>query len=106
MAGGSQIIISSDGITIITPREFKVRAGQHIFKGGQKVSVNLPLLPETQQNSLTYQFVDDDDKPYAFTKYIAYYQNGHEVSGVTDKDGWTSTLYSTDPQEVKIHLEI
>ena len=32
MAGGSQIIISSDGITIKTPREFKVFAGQH--RGG------------------------------------------------------------------------
>ena len=31
MAGGSQIIISSDGITIKTPGEFKVFAGQHIF---------------------------------------------------------------------------
>ena len=36
MAGGSQIIISSDGITIKTPREFKVFAGQHIFQSGNK----------------------------------------------------------------------
>jgi len=34
VAGGSQIIINKDGITIITPREFKVHAGQHIFKSG------------------------------------------------------------------------
>ena len=33
MAGGSQIVINSNGITITTPREFKVHAGQHIFTG-------------------------------------------------------------------------
>ena len=34
MAGGSQIIINKDGITILTPRKFEAKAGQHIFKGG------------------------------------------------------------------------
>ena len=36
MAGGSQIIISSDGITIKTPREFKVSLGNTYFKAGNK----------------------------------------------------------------------
>lgn len=45
MAGGSQIIISSNGITIKTPNEFKVFAGQHQFQSGQKVTYEIPLLP-------------------------------------------------------------
>ncbi|MFW2074903.1 hypothetical protein ACG9Y7_15900 [Acinetobacter gerneri] len=106
MAGGSQIIINKDGIKIITPTKFEVKAGQHLFKRGEKVSVNFPLLPETQQNSLRYRFIDDDSIPYANTKYTAYYENGREVKGVTDKDGFTQTLYSSNPQELKIHLEI
>ena len=40
MAGGSQIIISSNGITIKTPGEFKVFAGQHKFESGAKVNMN------------------------------------------------------------------
>ncbi|MCU4493603.1 hypothetical protein KTI63_14205 [Acinetobacter guillouiae] len=106
MAGGSQIIINKNGITIITPAKFEVKAGQHIFKSGEKISLKIPLLPENQQNSLRYRFVDDDSAPYANTKYTAYYENGREVKGVTDKDGWTNTLYSSHPQEIKIHLEI
>ena len=39
MAGGSQIIISSDGITIKTPGEFKVFAGQHIFNEASVASL-------------------------------------------------------------------
>jgi len=46
MAGGSQLIISKDGITFITPREFKVHAGQHRFKSGEKVS--MPISPLQQ----------------------------------------------------------
>ncbi|MFW2013148.1 hypothetical protein [Acinetobacter bereziniae] len=47
MAGGSQIIISSDGIIIKTPREFKVFAGQHKFENGAKVNFSLPILPKS-----------------------------------------------------------
>lgn len=47
MAGGSQIIISSDGITIKTPKEFKVFAGQHKFESGAKANVLLPILPKS-----------------------------------------------------------
>ncbi|MDC5258451.1 DUF2345 domain-containing protein [Acinetobacter baumannii] len=52
MAGGSQIIISSDGITIKTPKEFKVFAGQHIFSGPSVASLKSThiqhLLPSDQ----------------------------------------------------------
>ncbi|WP_332605102.1 hypothetical protein [Acinetobacter sp. ESBL14] len=46
MAGGSQIIISSDGITIKTPNVFKVLAGQHTFNSGAKASAAIPMLPK------------------------------------------------------------
>ena len=35
MAGGSQIIINKNGITLITPAKFEAKAGQHLFKGGK-----------------------------------------------------------------------
>ncbi|WP_111886108.1 hypothetical protein [Acinetobacter sp. CFCC 11171] len=37
MAGGSQIIINQDGITIITPAKFEAKAGQHLFQSGAQV---------------------------------------------------------------------
>ena len=46
MAGGSQIIINKNGITLITPAKFEAKAGQHLFKGGTKVDTKLPFLPE------------------------------------------------------------
>ena len=106
MAGGSQIIINQEGIKIITSGKFEAKVGQHIFKNGARIALNIPLLPENQQNSLRYRFVDDDLIPYTNTKYTPYYENGREVKGVTDKDGFTKTLYSSNPPELKIHLEI
>lgn len=47
MAGGSQIIINKDGITIITPAQFEAKAGQHLFKGGSISTLELPILPKS-----------------------------------------------------------
>ena len=44
MAGGSQIIINENGITIITPAKFEAKAGQHLFEGGEHVLSALPKL--------------------------------------------------------------
>lgn len=44
MAGGSQIIINKNGITFITPSKFEAKAGQHLFKSGEKVEIALPHL--------------------------------------------------------------
>ena len=46
MAGGSQIIINANGITIITPAKFEVKAGQHLFKSGEKVALPAMALPQ------------------------------------------------------------
>ena len=57
MAGGSQIIISSDGITIKTPKEFKVFAEQHKFESGQNVVMEQKILPHLPTNySLKFKY--------------------------------------------------
>lgn len=46
MAGGSQIIINKNGITVITPSKFEVKAGQHLFKTGAQVNMPQTTLPQ------------------------------------------------------------
>ncbi|UGQ27245.1 DUF2345 domain-containing protein [Acinetobacter calcoaceticus] len=46
MAGGSQIIINKNGITVITPSKFEVKAGQHLFKSGAQVQMPQIALPK------------------------------------------------------------
>lgn len=64
MAGGSQIIIDKNGITLITPGKMEVKAGQHLFKSGAKVETKLPFLPEGTAHNLKYIFTDDEGVPY------------------------------------------
>ena len=52
MAGGSQILINDKGITITTHGKVVFQAGQHVFQGGEKVEMNLPILPFNQSSPL------------------------------------------------------
>lgn len=45
MAGGSQILINNEGITITTHGKVVFQAGQHVFQGGEKVVGEFPFLP-------------------------------------------------------------
>lgn len=100
MAGGSQIIISSDGITIITPRVFKVHAGQHIFKGGEKVEVKLPKFNPYFSG---YFVVRDKQtqQPLANYAYELMRQDGQKIIGKTNNKGETLLVNTTTAQEVK-----
>ncbi len=50
MAGGSQIIINKDGITLITPGKFEPKAGQHLLKAVKKLII-------LYQRSLTFNLL-------------------------------------------------
>ncbi len=107
MAGGSQIIINKDGVTIVTAREFKVYAGQHIFKGGKSVispTIQLPILGDTNKYGLRYLMKDIDGNAFSNYKYIAFLANGNTVEGCTDDQGYTEFFKTVQPEDVAIHL--
>lgn len=74
--------------------------------GGERVGFEVPLLPENSNTYVQFQFMDDDDIPYAFVNYTAAYANGRIVKGITDEQGYTQVLYSTNEQEISVHLEV
>ncbi|MFD1259833.1 type VI secretion system tip protein TssI/VgrG [Entomomonas asaccharolytica] len=55
-------------------------------------------------HSLRYQLTDDDNKPYAYTKYMITLPNDQIITDITDGQGYTQPLYSNAPEEIKIHL--
>lgn len=89
MAGGSQIIISSDGITIKTPGEFKVFAGQHVFVGGATVHPDLPSLPvfEPKPQDLFLEYFHADGTPAKGSKYTVTLSDGSKKTGFLDEKG-------------------
>ncbi|MFW1759905.1 hypothetical protein [Acinetobacter guillouiae] len=93
MAGGSQIIINKNGITIITPAKFEVKAGQHIFKSGAEVGVNIQGLPsyETYNEKFKILSPSGEEMPNIEYKVSSSDQN---FTASTDRKGFTKLIYA------------
>ena len=107
MAGGSQIIINKDGIKIITPAKFEVKAGQHLFKTGEKVNYSLPDIPEVSppySNKLDVYsiFTNESFQSIENLNYSALYDNGEFKKGSLDKYGRTDRIKSSEKKNVKV----
>jgi len=104
-AGGSQIKLDGSGIFPTTGGKFEVKAGQHLFMGGAKVTTKSPELAMLPDYHLTYVAKDMDGNPLKNRKYLMILQNGEMISGVTDGQGKTQKITTKGPQQVQISLE-
>lgn len=106
MAGGSQIIINKDGIKIITPAKFEVKAGQHVFQSGAKVDIVRTILPDirVETEHRNFQAINSENNeiliniPYS----ILNKRTGIKTYGVTDKKGMTHTIKSPETDEIEV----
>ncbi|UYZ82889.1 hypothetical protein MTZ49_09715 [Entomomonas sp. E2T0] len=51
-----------------------------------------------------FQFIDDDQQPYANYDYIAYFEDGTSKRGTTDQEGYTEEFYTATEQKISVHL--
>lgn len=99
MAGGSQIIINKDGITIITPAKFEAKAGQHLFKSGAQADFSIPSLPELENPYILQYLVKNKENNFLANKpYFLIDDDGNIEKGVTNKDGFMK-LKTTSSQK-------
>ena len=105
MAGGSQIIISADGITIKTAKHFKVFAGQHTFEHGAKVISTLPNLPISSFDGFNQGFhlISDEqiqNLPFKlFNSKHSYQFNAH--LNEKQQTQWVQTATESEKLELK-----
>nr|WP_174505657.1 hypothetical protein [Acinetobacter sp. Marseille-Q1620] len=105
MAGGSQIIINKDGITIITPNKFEAKAGQHKFLGGASVSADLPQLPDLQNPYvLQYLVKNKENQIMADKPYLLFDEDGNVQKGTTDKNGFMNLKTTPSSQNVTTRI--
>ncbi len=55
-AGGSQLIVNGNGVFIKTGGKFESKAGQHIFLGGENISIPKYDLPKIEKNRFSLRF--------------------------------------------------
>ena len=107
-AGGASITLDGTNITI-SAKSFTEKGGKHSKAGGAMDGLGLAGLPSLIAGAMfkaQFRFADDDDIAYANTPYIARNENTQEIfEGLTDAEGNTETFYSSDPDEIKVHLK-
>lgn len=103
---GSELKINEQGVFITTPQTFRVKSNEKEMVGGEYVGFGVPRLPEVKNTNAQFQFVDDDNIPYAHVNYTATYSNGRIIKGVTDENGFTQIFFSTSEQEINVHLDL
>ena len=108
-AGGASITLDGADITIAA-KQFTEKGGKHSKAGGVMDGLGLAGLPSLIAGAMykaQFKFADDDDIPYTNTPYVAINENTKETfEGVTDTEGNTETFYSSDPDEIKVHLKL
>ncbi|AOA58025.1 type VI secretion system tip protein TssI/VgrG [Acinetobacter larvae] len=106
-AGSSQIEISGAGIIFRTSQKFEAKAGQHVFKGGEKLSLPMPNIPPVflpYSNKIdVYNFFNFDKlNDLNNFEYSALYENGNFQRGSLDKYGRTDRFRASTGGKVKV----
>lgn len=105
MAGGTQITISPEGITIKTVGYVKFLAAEHIFEGGQHSPVTFPILPSVGMYNISYEVRDKHTQELLpFTRYVLTNEQGQSIYGTTDENGLTETIYSDKEENYSLHV--
>lgn len=95
MAGGSQILINAQGITITTPSKISYKAAQHKFGSGQRVTAELPNLPHPEQtHNLQYIVKNKEGKALKKVPYMLIAPDNSFVNSVTSSKGEMTLLSS------------
>lgn len=103
-AGGSQIKINAQGIFTTTGGKFESKAGQHEFTNGEKLSYEIPQLPNTvlYSNKLDIYdlFWESDLNQLSYKAFIP--DTNAFVSGQIDEHGRTGRISTADPSKVQV----
>ena len=103
MAGGSQIIINKNGITVITPGKFEAKAGQHLFKSGAEGGVNIKGLPAYESYNEKFQMLLPSGEPFKRADYKI--SNGSdELTAIADNKGRSKRINSLQEESLKLDL--
>ncbi|MCU6177097.1 DUF2345 domain-containing protein, partial [Citrobacter cronae] len=98
--GGSFVVIHAGGVDIGGPKI-------NLNSGGSPGDAIRPLQLTNQEpgtHNLQFHFTDDDGLPYSETPYIAFFEDGTQTRGETDKEGYTENFTTDSKQKIKVRL--
>ena len=103
-AGGSQIKLNASGIFPTTGGKFEVKAGQHLFGGGAKVSISkitLPNPPPLDKNIGKFFLYKGDGSPFIEHEYKILDKAGNVLKqGITNQFGETDYVQTEQSEKI------
>ncbi|MDN0846510.1 DUF2345 domain-containing protein, partial [Escherichia coli] len=104
--GGSYIRLDACGIEAGTPGEYNVKAGYYGRKPKAKLTPELMAFPviNSGEYNLKYQVKNTIGNFIPHARYLLIDESGKVSSGLTDKSGFTETIYTDKKQKVSIHI--
>ncbi|MFV5348125.1 DUF2345 domain-containing protein, partial [Acinetobacter soli] len=101
----SQVEINEQGIILRTGGKAEFKAGQHVFVGGEKVSLDLPQLNKLEiaqsPYSAQYQLFKTDGRNFQGYKYFIEDSNDNLIKqGVTDNQGFTEQVVTEYSEKI------
>ncbi|MCH7307929.1 type VI secretion system tip protein VgrG [Acinetobacter sp. NIPH 1852] len=102
-ADSSELKLNDSGIFPTTGGKFEVKAGQHLFMGGQAAGVNIKGLPALEIFDEQFSLKLPSGEPF---KEIDYKLTSGDDSfmALTNKKGWTKRIHSPQEKELKLDL--
>uniref|UniRef100_UPI000E209F6A type VI secretion system Vgr family protein n=1 Tax=Escherichia coli TaxID=562 RepID=UPI000E209F6A len=106
--GGSFVVIHSGGVDIVGPKINLNGGGRPGTPVGtlQPTALRDLLDDIPDEYNIQFHFTDDDGIPYATTEYIAYFSDGSQKKGLTDKEGNTERFVSNTMDNVEVRLTL
>lgn len=100
---GAMIKIDGGNIQIHCPGSITVHAAQHGWSGPTQLSREMNEWPVTRFDE-KFQVVGPDEKPLPNYRYKLHRADGAIISGVTDRDGWTTLQNAAGVENLVIEL--
>ncbi|MEL4445315.1 type VI secretion system Vgr family protein, partial [Acinetobacter baumannii] len=109
-SGTSQLKINGSGIFPVTGGKFEVKAGQHVFMGGAKVSVgkiDLPNLPPPDKNIGKFFLYRADGSPFIEHEYKILDKTGKVLKqGITNQFGETDYVQTEQSEKITYDVKM
>jgi type VI secretion system secreted protein VgrG len=109
-AGGSQLKIDGSGVFPTTSGKFEVKAGQHVFKGGEKVStkkITLPNPPPLDKNIGKFFLYKGNGSPFIEHEYKILDKEGNILKqGITNQFGETDYVQTEQSEKITYDVKI
>jgi len=106
MVAGAYIRLKNGNIELHAPGKIDFKAGSYPHGGPESLGYNMDDLPSSGLYSMAFVLKDSEgniqkNMPYSITDV-----NGKKIVGVSDKDGLTKRIYTDDPNNLNIQMNL